>query len=73
VICQVWKDEVIPEQWEEGFICRIYKKGDQLQTCNYRGITRLNMGYKIFSNILYELLQPYVEKIVGNYQWLLSR
>jgi hypothetical protein len=68
VICQVRKDEVIPEQWEEGFICPIYKKGDQLHTYNNRGITLLNTGYKIFSNILYERLQPYVEKIVGNYQ-----
>jgi hypothetical protein len=26
------------------------------------------MGYRIFSNILYERLQPYVEKIAGNHQ-----
>jgi hypothetical protein len=26
-IWQVWKDEFILEQWEEGFICPIYKKG----------------------------------------------
>jgi hypothetical protein len=68
VIYQVWKDEVIPEQWEEGLICPIYKKGDQLQPINYRGITLLNTGYKIFSNILYERLQTYVEKTVRNYQ-----
>jgi hypothetical protein len=56
VICEVWKDEVIPEQWEEGLICPVYKKGDQLQPSNYRYITLLNTGYRIFSNILYEWL-----------------
>jgi hypothetical protein len=50
--CQAWKNEVIPEQWEEGLIYTIYKKGDKLQSKNYRGITLLNMGYKVFSNIL---------------------
>jgi hypothetical protein len=28
----------------------------------------LNMGYKIFSNILYERLQPHVQRTQGNYQ-----
>jgi hypothetical protein len=64
----MWRDEVIPEQCEEDLTCPIHKKGDQLQPSNYRGITLLNTGYKIFSNILYEHLQPYMEKIVGNYQ-----
>jgi hypothetical protein len=31
------------------------------------GITLLNTGYKLFSYILYEQLQLYVEKIVRNY------
>jgi sorting nexin-29 len=35
---------------------------------NYHGITLLNTGYKVFSNILFERLQPYVEKIIGSYQ-----
>jgi hypothetical protein len=26
------------------------------------------MAYKIFSNVLHEWLQPYVEKTAGNYQ-----
>jgi hypothetical protein len=31
-------------------------------------ITLLNTGHKLFSNILYKRLLPYVEKIVRNYQ-----
>ena len=67
-VCQTWKEE-IPEQWEDGFIWPIHKKGDWLVLNYYRGITWLNTEYKIFSNILYERLQPYMENIVGQYQY----
>jgi hypothetical protein len=30
-VCQIWKEEIIPEQWHEGLICPIHKKGDQLE------------------------------------------
>ena len=35
---------------------------------NYRQITLWNTGYKIFPKIFYELLQTYMENIVGKYQ-----
>jgi len=59
MLCQIWKVEIIPEQWEDGLICCIHKNGDQLE---------LNMGYKIFCNVLYEGLQSYMENIVGKYE-----
>jgi hypothetical protein len=65
VTFQVWKDKVIPEEWE--ITCTAYKK-DQLQLNNHRGATLLNMGYKILSSILDEWLQLHANKIVGNYQ-----
>jgi hypothetical protein len=68
-VCQIWKEEIIPEQWQQGLIYSIRKKGDQLELKNYRGIALLNTGHKIFSNILYERLQPYMENIVGKYQY----
>jgi sorting nexin-29 len=58
----------IPKQWEQGLICPIYKKGDRLMCENYHGISLLNTAYKVFSNILFQRLQPCVEKFVGNYQ-----
>jgi sorting nexin-29 len=68
VIEKVWRTEKIPQQWEEGLICPILKKDDCLVCENYHGITLLNTAYKMFSNILFERLQPYVEKIIGSYQ-----
>jgi sorting nexin-29 len=65
---QVWITEEMPIEWEEGTICPIHKKRDQLECGNYRGITLLSTAYKIFSNILFERLEPYVNNILGNYQ-----
>jgi hypothetical protein len=66
-ICKV--TENIPQQLNEGLICPILKMGDRLVYENYRGITLLNTAYKVFSNILFERLQPYVEKITRSDQW----
>jgi hypothetical protein len=59
MVCQIWKVEIIHEQWEDGLIFCIHKNGDLLE---------LNTGYKIFCNVLYGGLQPYMENIVGKYQ-----
>jgi hypothetical protein len=56
-MCQVGKDGVIPQQWEEDLYALFTK------TNNYS-----DMGYKIFSSILYEGLELYVDSIIGNYQ-----
>ena len=68
VLAQVWLDETLPIDWNKGIICPIHKKGDQLECSNYRGITLLNIAYKVFSNILFERISQYTEKIVGQYQ-----
>jgi sorting nexin-29 len=66
---KAWKQEKLPEEWEEGLTCPVYyKKGDPLDCQNYRGITLLNTAHKVVSNILYERLKPHVEKVIENYQ-----
>lgn len=65
---RIWNGEEIPDEWKTSILCPIYKKGDKLECSNYRGIALLNTAYKIFANILYKRLLPYMESIVGEYQ-----
>jgi len=39
-----------------------------LECANYRGITLLNVTYKVFSNILYTRLLPHLESKLGHHQ-----
>jgi hypothetical protein len=32
----VWKGEGFPQEWKEGIICPIYKKGEKDTASNYR-------------------------------------
>ena len=44
--------EELPEEWKESIILPIYKKGDETECNNFRGISLLSTSYKILSNIL---------------------
>ena len=57
----------MPEVWNLSIICPIHKKGDVTMCSNYRGISLLCVACKIFSNVLFNRLMPYVETI-GDYQ-----
>ena len=52
LIVKIWEREVMPEEWELGVICPVYKKGEKLECSNHRGINLLNTPYKIFADIL---------------------
>jgi sorting nexin-29 len=68
LIVKIWINEIVPEEWNLGIICLINKKGDVMTCSNYRGINLLCTTYKIFSNILFKRLAPYVEDVIGDYQ-----
>ncbi len=68
LIVMIWEREEMPEEWELGIMCPVYKKGDKLECGNYRGINLLNTAYKVFAYILYQRLQPHAETNIGEYQ-----
>ena len=60
--------EELPEEWKESIIVPIYKKGDETDCNNYRGLSLLPTTYKILSNILLSNLTPYADEITGDHQ-----
>lgn len=68
IILAVWNTEQLPDEWLEGVILPIHKKGDKLDCSTYRGISLLNTAYKVLSLILFRRLQPFAEEFIGNYQ-----
>ena len=49
---KTWKEEKIPEDWEEGLIIKIPKKGDLANCSNWRGVTLLSIRSKILTRII---------------------
>ncbi|XP_049306066.1 LINE-1 retrotransposable element ORF2 protein isoform X2 [Bactrocera dorsalis] len=68
LLCKIWSDESMPNDWNLSVLCPIHKKGDPTICANYRGISLLNIAYKVLSNVLCERLKPTVNKLIGPYQ-----
>lgn len=49
VLNEMWTTGKTPK-WKKRIIFLIYKKGDKKKARNYRGITLLDTGYKIYRN-----------------------
>jgi hypothetical protein len=61
----IYKENHIPNEWRNGVITPILKKGDRRDPQNYRGI---NTCYKIYSKILNMKLQKYSEVLMAETQ-----
>jgi sorting nexin-29 len=59
-----WQSKYIPENWKEVQIIPIFGKGDRLKCENYRGISLLNEGYKIYAKIITARLQKIIKAIM---------
>jgi len=65
LVTTIWDTEQMPQDGGTSIICPVYKQGDKLECRNYRGISLLNVTYKIFTNLLTRYIEPYVEEILG--------
>ena len=44
LVKRVWNNESLPDQWLEGAILPLHKKGDKMNCENYRGIALLSQA-----------------------------
>ena len=49
---ECWSSESIPDQWHLAHVAAIFKKGSVALPANYRPISLLDMGYKVFASLL---------------------
>jgi len=64
----IWNKEELPEEWKESIIVPVYRKDDNTECSNYRGLSLLPTTYKILSNILLSRLTPYAQEIIGDHK-----
>lgn len=58
----LWKLEYMPQEWKQGGIFPIYKKGGAEDPNNYRGITLLSVVAKVWDRIINTRLTKWGEK-----------
>jgi sorting nexin-29 len=67
LVTNIWTKEKMPNEWNLALICPIYK-GEKSECNNYRGISLLNIVYKIIAAVITKRLNQYAEELIGEYQ-----
>lgn len=57
IVNEFWNDNELPNEWTCGAIAPMYKKEDNGNANNYRGVTLMDTGYKIYTVVLKEKLK----------------
>src|SRR5215469_5590437 len=58
---KVWKSGQITNDWKQGVIIKLPKKGDLMECSNWRGITLLNIIGKILTTIIHNRIKEELE------------
>ena len=62
---QVWACGEVPQEWRDALIVPIPKKGDLSVCDNWRGISLLDIGGKLFGKIIQKRLQEVAEEMLA--------
>ena len=66
IMNRLWKEGEIIEGWRTARIFPIHKGGDENDIKNYRGVSLLDLGYKVMTTIMNNRLRDWLE---GNRCW----
>jgi hypothetical protein len=58
----------MPQQWRNAVICPISEKENKTNCENYRGISLLNVTYKVLTRIIKKRLSLFHDTLIGEYQ-----
>ena len=65
---KIWNEEKIPQDWKDGHVVVLPKKGDLSQCKNYRGIMLLSTPGKVLNKIILERMKKTVDKLLRDEQ-----
>ncbi len=68
LIGQIWEKEEVPQEWKDGLIIKLPKKGDLSRCENYRGIMLLSAPGKVLNKILLQRLKAKVDNKLRDHQ-----
>lgn len=62
MVNRLWIEGKLGKNWETAKICPIFKAGNEEAAENYKGISLLNVGYKILTSIMADRLNNWLEE-----------
>lgn len=65
ILEMVWRGKGFIDEWREGVIVPIHKKGNREEVTNYRGVTILNTGYRMYATLLNNRIMKRLEENGG--------
>lgn len=68
LVKKIWQEEQMPKNWEKATIIPILKNGDPTECNNYRGISLLDVTYKVIATIIKRRVETIVEPQLEEYQ-----
>ena len=60
LLCSIWEGAPIPEEWTEGNLSPVFKKGDATDPNNWRPVCLLDCTYKLLATIIANRMNPHV-------------
>ena len=64
----IWESEEVPEDWKEGLIVKLPKKGDLTRCGNWRGLTLMSIPAKLLGRTIVRRLQEAVDVLLRKEQ-----